>query len=97
MDYSGCDLRNLVFLWPGQHIDQRRVDVLYLHLKTALTEFFGIPIGIPSSKMAVSWEFPGIPIQGGSLQLQGVIFVTSHGKSLVFLVRRTAQCKILAH
>ena len=47
--------------------------------------------------MAVSWEFPGIPIQGGSLQLQGVIFVTSHGKSLVFLVRRTAQCKVLAH
>ena len=34
----------------------------------------GIPgveiFGIPSSKMAVSWEFPGIPIQGGSLQLQ---------------------------
>jgi len=45
----------------------------------------GIPYGIPASKTALSWEFPGIPIEGGFCSCRGgsfayivVFLVASH-------------------
>jgi len=56
----------------------------------------GIPIGIPASKTALSWEFPGIPIQRGfcayrgeSFAYRGGVVVAPHTKispSFLFLV-----------
>ena len=39
----------------------------------------GIPIGIPASKTALSWEFLGIPIQRGYVHTEEVLLHTEGG------------------
>jgi hypothetical protein len=57
----------------------------------------GIPIGIPGSKTALFWEFPGIPIQRGFLCIQrGCFGFVLYQKILKYLYLGSSFAAVVA-